>query len=898
MSIEDKLMNSSGILQYENEIILQLYHEDGLLILARGLGLERIFCEMMKLYCAEHNLVFILGCTDAEQNYFTEQLISDGIDPPPRVITADISIQERKELYIQGGLFFVTARILTVDLLTNRIPIDLITGLLVYRAHRIADSSSESFIVRLYRDKNKTGFIKGFSDSSLDFTRGYNQLDCVMKNLFLRHAFLYPRFHVTVRSTFEHCSPDVIELQVPLTLLMTDIQVSLMELISACLQELRSSTTWIDHDLLTVDQSILNSFDRLIRLQLQPIWNQISIRTKQLINDIKTLRLFVLHLTQYDCVTFYNAVQAIFINEKLYGSRGKNIHSPQGSTGSWLYLPAAERLLMASKCRVFGEVAKNQIQQVKDDEEPVAKLEENPKLKLVSDVLQEIRENEDNKLLGPPVTLVVCAEDRTCSQLKQYLLLGGRIMLERLLEQTLNASTVNETSKESETKQTTEKKGKKIRTTTDTNEEISNDSANIDKKPDIEGIEGGYVIEDDDGSTSPSTTIVYPFSGNIDNHFILGKILLKYRPRFIILYDASLTFVRQLEVFKATNPEHPLRIYFLLYGKSIEEQRYLLSVKKEKEAFENLVREKASMVIPEEREGRDEYNPLLSRDATPANQQAYGAGATSTIDQSDTRRGGIMHMTTISINRPKIIVDMREFRSELPSLIWKRGIDIEPVTLEVGDYILTPEICIERKSVSDLIGSLNNGRLYQQALQMTRFYKKPMLLIEFDQKQAFHLANKQRYNSSSEFSSHDITSKLALLTMHFPKLKILWCPSPHTSAELFEDLKRDREEPDTKSAMLVTAESDLLDDDERYNTVAQDFLIRMPGVTFKNYKLIMNNVENLRVLSQLSENQLTTIMGNSKQASLLYNFIHKQKGDLVLDIKSKVTSNSTWKKRR
>ncbi|CAF5141004.1 unnamed protein product [Rotaria sp. Silwood1] len=72
----------------------------------------------------------------------------------------------------------------------------------------------------------------------------------------------------------------------------------------------------------------------------------------------------------------------------------------------------------------------------------------------------------------------------------------------------------------------------------------------------------------------------------------------------------------------------------------------------------------------------------------------------------------------------------------------------------------------------------------------------------------------------------------------------------------------------------------------------------MPGVTFKNYKLIMNNVENLRALSQLSENELTTIMGNSKQASLLYNFIHKQKGDLVLDIKTKATSNNIWKKRR
>ena len=54
----------------------------------------------------------------------------------------------------------------------------------------------------------------------------------------------------------------------------------------------------------------------------------------------------------------------------------------------------------------------------------------------------------------------------------------------------------------------------------------------------------------------------------------------------------------------------------------------------------------------------------------------------------------------------KVIVDMREFRSELPSLLHKRGIDIEPKTIEVGDYILTPEICVERKSISDLIGKV------------------------------------------------------------------------------------------------------------------------------------------------------------------------------------------------
>ena len=66
------------------------------------------------------------------------------------------------------------------------------------------------------------------------------------------------------------------------------------------------------------------------------------------------------------------------------------------------------------------------------------------------------------------------------------------------------------------------------------------------------------------------------------------------------------------------------------------------------------------------------------------------------------RKGGAINLHV----QARVIVDMREFRSELPSLLHKRGIDIEPVTLEIGDYILTPDICVERKSISDLIGEV------------------------------------------------------------------------------------------------------------------------------------------------------------------------------------------------
>ena len=52
-----------------------------------------------------------------------------------------------------------------------------------------------------------------------------------------------------------------------------------------------------------------------------------------------------------------------------------------------------------------------------------------------------------------------------------------------------------------------------------------------------------------------------------------------------------------------------------------------------------------------------------------------------------------------------MIVDLREFRSSLPSLIHEFGMDVVPVTLTVGDYILSPDICVERKSLPDLIGA-------------------------------------------------------------------------------------------------------------------------------------------------------------------------------------------------
>ena len=151
---------------------------------------------------------------------------------------------------------------------------------------------------------------------------------------------------------------------------------------------------------------------------------------------------------------------------------------------------------------------------------------------------------------------------------------------------------------------------------------------------------------------------------------------------------------------------------------------YLCTVSGEKKAFEELILKKGNMTVHTDQDGRQGTNPLLTR-----GDQGLKFSDVEVQDTRDISRKAF----------PKIIIDMRDFRSSLPSILHKSGMDVIPKTIEVGDYILTPDVCVERKSIVDLIGSLASGRLYQQCQAMCNSYRHPMLLIEFDEANGFSL---------------------------------------------------------------------------------------------------------------------------------------------------------------
>ena len=138
---------------------------------------------------------------------------------------------------------------------------------------------------------NKAGFLKALSDNPEPFTTGFSPLATMVRNLFLRKPSLWPRFHVTVAKSLEgRKKAEVIELEVPMSDSMKDIQNAILECVEVSISELRKAGTGIEMDDWTLDSALHKSFDVIVRRQLDPMWHRVSYRTRRIVNDLTVLR--------------------------------------------------------------------------------------------------------------------------------------------------------------------------------------------------------------------------------------------------------------------------------------------------------------------------------------------------------------------------------------------------------------------------------------------------------------------------------------------------------------------------------------------------------------------------------------------------------------------------------
>ncbi|TVY48242.1 DNA repair protein rad16 [Lachnellula cervina] len=914
-------------LRYQQEVFQELRQKDELVIIARGLGLLRLVTNLLHSYDAGgNNLILVVGADDRENGWLGEALAEHAaISQAPRarglnVVNTDLmSVGTREKMYAQGGIFSITSRILVVDLLTSLIHPETITGLVVLHSDKIVATSLEAFILRIYRQKNKAGFLKAFSDNPEPFTTGFAPLSTMMRNLFLRNVSLWPRFQVVVAQSLEgKKKAEVIELEVPMSESMRDIQNAIMECVEVSIGELKKSNSGMEMDDWNVDSALHKQFDMAVRRQLDPVWHRVSWKTKQIVNDLTVLRGMLHTLLTYDAVSFNRHLDTILA-----------AHSPPpGSTrqnqSPWLFLDAAHTIFDTSKRRVYTGKPQTGAETI---ESLQLVLEEQPKWAVLAEVMEEI----DRDLYFNPTVrddsngtiLIMCTDTAQCRQLKEYLQNmhvrpetgdvdadndeekdtepSANFMLRRKLRDYLkwkkdfakvsaalfaeNQSVLNGSKNQKGTNSFRGKapanKRRRVRGGANTGSgpsraangsilaaedkplevatlvsEIQLTEAEAGQKEEIiadplDDMEDYYQLYD-----GQDLVVIHAYDGDMDEH-----ILEEVKPKYIIMYEPDTSFVRRIEVYRSSHNDRNVRVYFLYYGGSVEEQRYLSSVRREKDAFTKLIKEKSSMAITLTTDAHGIEDPQEAFLRT-VNTRIAGGGRLAATAQP-----------------PRVVVDVREFRSSLPSLLHGRSMVIVPCMLTVGDYILSPNICIERKSIKDLISSLKDGRLYNQAETMQLHYKSPMLLIEFDQNKSFTLEpfadlSGSLSSMSSSNASSDLQSKLVLLTLAFPRLRIIWSSSPYQTAEIFESLKTQQAEPDPIAAVRIGLEGGQRAEDQTFSREPQDMLRVVPGVTGKNIKNLVVEVGSLKEVANASVEELEPAVGR-EAGRQIYKFFNK-----------------------
>lgn len=883
----------------------------------------RLLTNLLHSYdAAGNNLIVVVNAEERENNWIGEALAEHAavsMAPLARgltVVNTDFTnVGSREKMYARGGIFSITSQILVVDLLTNLLNVEKITGLIVLHADRVIATSLEAFVLRIYRQKNKVGFLKAFSDNPDPFTTGFSPLATMMRNLFLRKASLWPRFHVAVAQSLEgKKKAEVIELEVPMTDAMKEIQAAVMECVEVSIHELKKGNTGLEMEDWNLDSALTKNFDVMVRRQLDPNWHRVSWKTKQIVGDLTVLRSLLQAVVAYDSVAFLQNLDTI------HAAHSPPPGSTRQSQSPWLFLDAAQTIFDTAKKRVYRGVNRPGADSNIDSLRPV--LEEQPKWAILADVLEEI----DRDLYFEPAArddsngtiLIMCSDTATCRQLRDYLqTMHVKVKTEQQRKKVVHEGGDNDDDDEDDEPSARFLMRRRLREYLKWKREFAQVSAQLfaenqnalkgaadprlqkggrapaNKRRRVRG--GGSVATSlgraENGSIMPyvekpnqvaelmeevqateedanqkadivaqadplddmddfyqlydmqDLVVTHAYDGDQDEH-----VLEEVKPRYIIMYEPDASFIRRIEVYRSSHNDRNVRVYFLYYGGSVEEQRYLSSVRREKDAFTKLIKERASMsiVMTTDAHGIEDPQEAFLR---TINTRIAGGGRLAATAQP-----------------PRIVVDVREFRSSLPSLLHARSIIIVPCMLTVGDYVLSPNIVIERKSVSDLISSFRDGRLYTQAESMFQHYKSPMLLIEFDQNKSFTL--EPFADLSGNFSSvnpnnvsSDLQSKLVLLTLAFPKLRIIWSSSPYQTAEIFESLKAQEDEPDPIAAVRAGLTKDQTAEEQPFNQQPEEMLLHVPGVTGKNLRNVTIDAENIREVANMSVDELQPMVG-------------------------------------
>ena len=191
-----------------------------------------------------------------------------------------------------------------------------------------------------------------------------------------------------------------------------------------------------------------------------------------------------------------------------------------------------------------------------------------------------------------------------------------------------------------------------------------------------------------------------------------------------------------------------------------------------------------------------------------------------------------------------IYVDYREKNSNMMRELDKINCEIKVKSMGIGDYQITDDIIIERKTVEDFSKSITDKRLYQQAKELTTNCRKPLMIIEGEN--IYH----------TFLHPNAIRGALASIALDF-RIPIIQTQSETDTAFLLKRIALREQDKDNKKPVSIRTQTKPVTLPEQQLFITES----LPGIGPVSAKSLLKHFKTVKNMINASKKELKEVEG-------------------------------------
>lgn len=197
-----------------------------------------------------------------------------------------------------------------------------------------------------------------------------------------------------------------------------------------------------------------------------------------------------------------------------------------------------------------------------------------------------------------------------------------------------------------------------------------------------------------------------------------------------------------------------------------------------------------------------------------------------------------------------VVADSRELGALATRELAKLGVVVRSETLQVGDFVLSDKVVVERKEVEDFASSIIDGRLFEQAARLKDAYSNPVIIVEGES-----------LTGSGRVRPEAMMGAYASILIDFG-IPIVWTQKAADTAQLMFALARRQQVQDRRSPRIMTVEK------PSTLTREQEFIVSsLPNIDNTRARRLLGYFHTVDRVFRASKEELMSVSGIGEKIS-------------------------------